>query len=549
MAKILVTDGGYSHALAIIRSLNSKGHIVDCIGRPYCLSSFSKSLNKCSYKQSRFKEYYINEFLLFLDKNKYDFLIPIGADSVNLVNKNRKEIQKRVIINIAPFDSVKICLEKPRLLSLAQKIGLSVPKNYAKNELYLKSNNEKFVVKPISELSNDKVLYLTKNQILNSNLINGDNFLIQEYINGSGFGFFAIYDHGKLKNFFMHRRIRENPPSGGSSVCAESTFEEKLFNYGTKILDKLKWHGVAMVEFKQNSSSGEFYLMEINPKFWASHDLAIEAGINFAEKYLEINPYKKSILKPVDNTINYKLNFKFQWLARDISSSLLKPKRLLKVVYYFLFLKVRNNLFLKDPLCTIYLFLYAFLSPIAKSKIIKIVYSFLLRVKLLGLKIAFVRTFTELSGIPILKYSLIDKNIAIGMQPSFWGIYLLQQQGFSYLLNLRSGNFYENINLLNFELMEIPVMEFTKPTLKQLDKGSEFINKAISMNSKVYIHCREGVSRAPCFAAAFLIKFKNLTAQQAIDNILRVRSFVNILPSQRQSLIDYEAYILKKTQI
>ena len=103
-------------------------------------------------------------------------------------------------------------------------------------------------------------------------------------------------------------------------------FEEKLFNYGTKILDKLKWHGVAMVEFKQNLSNGEFYLMEINPKFWASHDLAIEAGINFAEKYLEINPYKKTIFKPVDQTINYKLNFKFQWLARDISSNLLKPK-------------------------------------------------------------------------------------------------------------------------------------------------------------------------------------------------------------------------------
>ena len=114
------------------------------------------------------------------------------------------------------------------------------------------------------------------------------------------------------------------------------------------------------------------------------------------------------------------------------------------------------------------------------------------------------------------------------MQPSFWGIYLLQQQGFSYLLNLRSGNFYENINLLNFELMEIPVMEFTKPTLKQLDKGSEFINKAISMNSKVYIHCREGVSRAPCFAEAYLIKFKNLSSQQAIKYIMNKRPFVNI---------------------
>ena len=131
------------------------------------------------------------------------------------------------------------------------------------------------------------------------------------------------------------------------------------------------------------------------------------------------------------------------------------------------------------------------------------------------------------------------------MQPSSWCIYFLKQKGFAYLLNLRSGSFYEKINLQNFELMEIPVREFTKPTLKQLDKGSEFINKALLMNSKVYIHCREGVSRAPCFAAAYLIKFKKPSAQDAIKKILKVRSFVNILPSQRKSLIDYEAFILK----
>ena len=74
MSKILVTDGGYSHALCIIRSLTSLGHIVDCIGHPLCLSSFSFYLNKCAFKQSKFKAKYISEFLSFLEKEKYDFL-------------------------------------------------------------------------------------------------------------------------------------------------------------------------------------------------------------------------------------------------------------------------------------------------------------------------------------------------------------------------------------------------------------------------------------------------------------------------------------------
>ena len=47
--------------------------------------------------------------------------------------------------------------------------------------------------------------------------------------------------------------------------------------------------------------------MEINLKILASHDLAIESGINFAEKYLEINPYKKTPLNPLIKQSNINL--------------------------------------------------------------------------------------------------------------------------------------------------------------------------------------------------------------------------------------------------
>ena len=57
----------------------------------------------------------------------------------------------------------------------------------------------------------------------------------------------------------MHRRIREYPSSGGPSTCAESYFDEKMLEYGKKILDHLKWDGVAMIEFKKDDSSGTYY--------------------------------------------------------------------------------------------------------------------------------------------------------------------------------------------------------------------------------------------------------------------------------------------------
>jgi predicted ATP-grasp superfamily ATP-dependent carboligase len=49
------------------------------------------------------------------------------------------------------------------------------------------------------------------------------------------------------------------------------------------VLDELQWHGQAMVEFKQERSSGAFKLIEINPKFWGSLELSLSAGMNFPE--------------------------------------------------------------------------------------------------------------------------------------------------------------------------------------------------------------------------------------------------------------------------
>ena len=547
MSKILVTDGGYSHALCIIRSLTSLGHIVDCIGHPLCLSSFSFYLNKCAYKQSKFKAKYISEFLSFLEKEKYDFLIPIGADSVSLVNKYRNEIHKKVRINLAPEESIKSCFSKDKLLEIAQELGIPTPKRYKKDEFknFFKNNfklQSKLVIKPSSELSNEKVIYTKNIKEISYYLKSDEKFLVQDYISGYGVGFFAIYDNGNLKNFFMHKRIRENPPSGGSSVCAQSIFDPNLYKYGKQILDKLKWHGVAMVEFKKTYEKDELYLMEVNPKFWASHDLAIEAGINFAEKYLEIVEKKNSI-KKINNKVIYSLDKKFQWLARDLSSSLFRPIRFFNVINTFLSFKAHNNLHLKDPFCSIYLIAYAFFAPLVKTTTFKSFYTLISRIKNYGLKIAFIKSFSEYTGIPILKYSIISKNIAIGSAPSKIGLYLLKKNGFKYILNLRFEKQNIKSKYKSFEVLSIPVKEFNAPSIDQLEEGAEFINQITFNNYKIYIHCREGVSRAPSFLIAYYIKFHKLTFEKALSKIKKKRLFVNILPEQKKSLLLYEEFI------
>ena len=87
------------------------------------------------------------------------------------------------------------------------------------------------------------------------------------------------------------------------------------------------------------------------------------------------------------------------------------------------------------------------------------------------------------------------------------------------------------------------MIEFTSPTFDQLEEGANFINCAIIKNKKIYIHCREGISRAPCFLIAYFIRYHNLNFNDALNLILKKRYFINILPNQKDRIIDYEEFI------
>jgi predicted ATP-grasp superfamily ATP-dependent carboligase len=88
-------------------------------------------------------------------------------------------------------------------------------------------------------------------------------------------------ENGKTLASFTHRRLREYPVSGGPSTLRESYHHEEAEAYAEKLLKALKFHGIAMVEFKVDPRDNVPKLMEINPRFWGSLPLAIRAGVDF----------------------------------------------------------------------------------------------------------------------------------------------------------------------------------------------------------------------------------------------------------------------------
>lgn len=166
--------------------------------------------------------------------------------------------------------------------------------------------------------------------------------LVQEYLPGVGRGYFGLYVDGRLVGGYAHRRVREYPPEGGASACAESTQDAELREYSERLMAELDWTGVAMVEFKE-SAGGVPMVVEINPKFWGSLDLAIESGMNFPAALLELT----------DGRDTFDFDFsprRFHWpLSGDFTHAWRRPKSAPAIVSDLLSPHTRSNVRLADP--------------------------------------------------------------------------------------------------------------------------------------------------------------------------------------------------------
>src|SRR5262249_50846353 len=105
--------------------------------------------------------------------------------------------------------------------------------------------------------------------------------LIQNYFEGRGVGQEFLTSEGEVVDVFQHERVHEPLSGGGSSYRMSVSPDERMLECSKRLLSALRWTGVAMVEYKQNVSTGEFVLMEINGRFWGSLPLAVASGVDF----------------------------------------------------------------------------------------------------------------------------------------------------------------------------------------------------------------------------------------------------------------------------
>jgi len=336
---VLVTPGNCRSALAVTRSLGRRGIDVTIADERSGLAAASRYCQRSIRVPSpaRAGAAFVRAIQAEVRQRGHRVLIPADDITLSMVAQARPELEDATTLPFPDVDTIQLAHDKAAVMSLAVDLGIPVPKTVVVQDSIdtrsvIRRVGLPAVVKPrFSKFlsggqwkSGSPVSYVHTAAELEAACRAAQAIapfpLVQEFVPGEGRGVFLLMNRGQLRVAFAHRRLREKPPGGGVSVLSESVeLEPELLGYAERILHGLKWHGVAMVEFKRDIRDGTTKLLEINGRFWGSLQLAVDAGVDFP--YLL---YRLATEGDVEPILTYHIGRRLRWWLGDIDWLLLR---------------------------------------------------------------------------------------------------------------------------------------------------------------------------------------------------------------------------------
>ncbi|HEV8265455.1 MAG TPA: ATP-grasp domain-containing protein [Gemmatimonadales bacterium] len=335
---VIVTGAEEHQGLAVVRGLGMRGvPVVACGSQPRSLAFYSRFATARHVYTSPFVDprRFVDDILHIARTSGARLIIPSVESTLVVLDDHRTEVEQQCRLAAPATETLEVALDKLRTLELAERVGVPAPKTVhgATGRAILEAaKGLRFPVslKPRGHALYDKtknalgfkVKYATTLEQLEGLLEplgkNGVYPLVQEYAPGTGVCVAAVCDGGRPIALLPYRRVREVPLTGGVSVLRRSLPPDPRLNeYVTSLLGALRWHGVAMVEFRYHAATDRYVLMEINGRFQASTALSIDAGLNLP--YLVYALYSGL---PLERSYPYRPGVEERWLRGDVGSLL-----------------------------------------------------------------------------------------------------------------------------------------------------------------------------------------------------------------------------------
>lgn len=307
MARVLVISKNASFGLKVLYCLHAAGYEVDI------LSIAPNNYTRYSRYLSLFHKLDYNLNLSDLQKQAVEWInrevesrkwYAVLADSVSAHGFLHSISHQLKVPVYAPnsHEELEKCHDKWIFYKTLKEAGIPIPNSellMSINALAPQVANRvgfPLMVKPLNEEASNGVTRFDNYEDLNSYLRSPGPFKtfplkIQRFIKGPTLGISLV----ALKGEIISYDVQKHGPLGGRIFYDEP----KIVEIAKKIIRVFNYGGPAHIDFVREDSTGEFFAIDFNPRFWFSTTVCLWRGGNFPEKAVKL---ARNELVPVCST-------------------------------------------------------------------------------------------------------------------------------------------------------------------------------------------------------------------------------------------------------
>jgi predicted ATP-grasp superfamily ATP-dependent carboligase len=151
----------------------------------------------------------------------------------------------------------------------------------------------------------------------------GYQVIVQEEIQGpiSALASVGLYASGDgISAAFTSRKLSQVPPDFGDGLVVRAARVPEILPLAERVVRHVGFRGLADIEFKRHPTTGEYCLLDINPRPWLWINLPTACGVNLAYA-----AYRDAVGLPIDRTAFVQRDFETRWVsARGLAVALVR---------------------------------------------------------------------------------------------------------------------------------------------------------------------------------------------------------------------------------
>jgi len=232
-------------------------------------------------------------------------LIPASDDCAEFLGACRPQLETRFSVCAAMQPVMELLVNKRRQYEAAQRLGVPIPETYFPESradverLAATVRNFPYIIKPLVahtwrlasmqgvSQGRKAITVRTPGELLDAHAAMGQDFrdvMLQEVIGGRDeqlFTFLAYFRQDATPlAYCVRRKIRQLPVDFGYCTMTVSCHDERVVEQSLRLLQGIGFAGIGGVEYKFDAATGQYKLIEINPRPVNTIGLAPACGVD-----------------------------------------------------------------------------------------------------------------------------------------------------------------------------------------------------------------------------------------------------------------------------